>query len=297
MSAAFETIALVGKRGNPAVVETMAQVAAHLVARGCRVLVEDAPGHPAPPQTEAVEAGLLASRAQLIVAVGGDGTMLHAAQLAADSDTTILGINLGRLGFLADVAPETCTRDLDTVLAGEGRREARRLLGAAAYRGDACVAEAHALNDFVVQRWGAGHMIEFETWIDGTYVSTHRADGFIVATPTGSTAYALSGGGPIVHPGVDALVLVPICPHTLSDRPLVVDGGCRIEIRMLGNQKATAHLTADARSITEITPGDRVELEATRKPVELIHPADHDYFRILRSKLHWARGTGDDVPR
>ena len=147
-----------------------------------------------------------------------------------------------------------------------------------------------ALNDVVLQKWQTGRLLDFETWIDGRYVNTHGGDGLVVATATGSTAYALSCGGPIVHPGLDALVLAPICPHTLSDRPIVVSGRITIEIRYVGRPDTQAQVTCDGVALGELAPGDRLIVKPAPHAATLLHPKDHDYYRTLRSKLRWGRG-------
>jgi NAD+ kinase len=149
---------------------------------------------------------------------------------------------------------------------------------------------SHALNDVVLQKWQTGRMLDFETWIDGRYVNTHGGDGLVIATATGSTAYALSCGGPILYPELDAVVLAPICPHTLSDRPIVVRSSSTIEVRLLERPDTRAQITCDGVSLGEITPGEALVVSRAAQSVTLLHPADHDYYRILRSKLRWGRG-------
>jgi NAD+ kinase len=149
---------------------------------------------------------------------------------------------------------------------------------------------AMALNDVVLQKWETGRMLDFETWVDGQYVNTHGGDGLIVATATGSTAYALSCGGPILHPQLDALVLAPVCPHTLSDRPIVIHGSARIELRLVKRPKAKAQVTCDGSVLGDVKQHDRVLIGPAQRKITLLHPLGHDYYRILRSKLHWGRG-------
>lgn len=299
MESAYRNVALIGKLHEDRVAHAVTGLASYLWSRNARVLLEDSSGDPdLLPDAERLAVDEISEAADLIIAVGGDGTMLHAARLTAGSDTPILGINLGRLGFLADVSPDDATERLDQLLSGHHRLETRAMLKAVVHSAAGTSEPRYALNDFVVQRWEVGRMIEFETWVDDRFVSSHRADGLVVASPTGSTAYALSSGGPIVHPAVDALVMVPICPHTLSDRPLVLGSDCRIEVRMVQSRHADrAQLTGDAAAVSDLDAGDRIEISAGEREVKLLHPEDHDYFRILRDKLHWARGAGEDVPR
>jgi len=237
----------------------------------------------------------LAHGADLVVAVGGDGAMLHAARMAAMADVPVLGINRGRLGFLADVGPEQMLQSLDDALAGRCQAE-RRMLLAAQILADGRPIEALALNDVVVAKRETGRMVDVRTWVNGDYVNTHVGDGFIIATPTGSTAYALSCGGPIVHPSLDAVVLVPVCPHTLSDRPIVVPAGSVVEIELADRFESRAQVVCDGIVLCDLDPGVRLRIERARVSATLLHPPGHDYYRILRSKLHWGRGTREGQP-
>jgi len=237
----------------------------------------------------------LAHGADLVVAVGGDGAMLHAARMAAMADVPVLGINRGRLGFLADVGPEQMLQSLDDALAGRCQAE-RRMLLAAQILADGRPIEALALNDVVVAKRETGRMVDVRTWVNGDYVNTHVGDGFIIATPTGSTAYALSCGGPIVHPSLDAVVLVPVCPHTLSDRPIVVPADSVVEIELADRFESRAQVVCDGIVLCDLDPGVRLRVERARVSATLLHPPGHDYYRILRSKLHWGRGTREGQP-
>jgi NAD+ kinase len=287
----FETVALVGNDGDLRVAESMQVLAAHLLARGRHVRVDAASGIDfAGSAVERRPESLLAQAADLIVAVGGDGTMLRAARLASAHSVPVLGVNRGRLGFLADIGPQDLRDRLDEILAGRFVRDRRAMLTATLRSASAADRSCHALNDVVLQKWQTGRMLDFETWIDGRYVNTHGGDGLVVATATGSTAYALSCGGPILYPGLDALVLAPICPHTLSDRPIVVRSSSQVEIRLLDRPDTQAQVTCDGVSLGELLPGDRLLVGPAEKDVVLLHPPDHDYYRILRSKLRWGRG-------
>jgi NAD+ kinase len=237
----------------------------------------------------------LALDADLIVAVGGDGTMLHAARMAAMADVPVLGVNRGRLGFLADVGPEQMLQSVDDALAGRCHAE-RRMLLAAHILADGVAIDALALNDVVVAKRETGRMVDVRTWVNGVYVNTHVGDGLIVATPTGSTAYALSCGGPILHPSLDAVVLVPVCPHTLSDRPIVVPAGSVVEIELADRFESRAQVVCDGIVLCDLDPGARLRVERAKVSATLLHPPGHDYYRILRSKLHWGRGTREGQP-
>jgi NAD+ kinase len=287
----FKTIALIGHAQDAQVTESMQTLATHLTGRGCRVVVQ-AGVHVTfdCPAVERRPHGELLHQVDLVIAVGGDGTMLSAARLAAPHGVPVLGVNRGRLGFLADIGPVEMRDRVDEVLNGRFVEDKRAMLQAALIRPAAAERTAEALNDVVLQKWQTGRLVDFETWIDDRYVNTHGGDGLVIATATGSTAYALSCGGPIVHPDVDALVLAPICPHTLSDRPIIVRRSSTIEVRFVGRQDTQAQVTCDGVPLGELAPGDRLVVSPTRLDVTLLHPPDHDYYRILRSKLRWGRG-------
>lgn len=226
----------------------------------------------------------LGQRCDLILVVGGDGTFLSAARALADFDLALVGINLGRLGFLVDILPDEIEHRLEQILTGAFDADTRILLDAKL--GDDTQPQ-RALNDIVLHKWNSVRMLEFETYIDGRFVNAQRSDGLIIATPTGSTAYALSGGGPLIHPRLDALLLVPICPHTLSNRPLVIPGSSRIEIRICNLEPEQARVTCDGQVALPLHAGSRVRIERSPRRIRLLHPRDHDHYRILRAKLGW----------
>jgi NAD+ kinase len=296
----FTAIALMGNPRDPRALEAMRILAPHLLAAGCSVKVSQSVRDRAvPPQAKRVSEDRLAVGVDLVITIGGDGSMLYAARRVAGRSVPLLGINRGRLGFLADVGPEHMLAHIDHLLAGRYVSEQRMLLNAAILKKGKVVASAIALNDVVLKRQDTGRMVEYETFIDGGYVNTHLGDGFIVATPTGSTAYALSCGGPIVEPGLEALLLTPICPHTLSDRPLVIPGNRVAEVRLRAaaahriKQADQAYVTCDGELLGRLDPGDSVRVSAARERIELVHPVGYDYYGILRSKLLWGRDSRD----
>jgi NAD+ kinase len=288
--AAYSTVALAGRATDPRVGEAMLALAAHLLERGRHVRAATGLGidFGLLPVTLVPESEL-AQGSDLLVAVGGDGTMLHTARMAAAESVPVLGVNRGRLGFLADVGPDRMLESVDDALEGRCLPESRMLLEAQV-QCDGRAVTALALNDIVVAKRETGRMLDLRTWVDGTYVNTHGGDGFIVSTSTGSTAYALSCGGPIVHPSLAAIVLVPICPHTLSDRPIVVSADSIIEIELADRFEARAQVVCDGMVTSELQPGERLRVCRASISATLLHPPDHDYYRILRSKLHWGRG-------
>lgn len=285
----FQTIGIIGKQGETGAAKTtLERLVAYLAARRLEVVLDSISGAllDVPPE-RILDANDLGRRCDLAVVVGGDGTLLHAARSLAPHRVPLVGINLGRLGFLADVSPEQIETCLDHILAGEYEEEARCMLAARVDDDQAGATPWPALNDVVVHKWNTARMIEFETYIDGVFVNTQRSDGLIISTPTGSTAYALSGGGPLIHPALDVLVLVPICPHTLSNRPLVVSGSSRIELRVLGFDQGHVQITCDGQTNLALRPQARVFVERTPYPARLLHPGGHDYYKILRAKLGW----------
>jgi NAD+ kinase len=227
----------------------------------------------------------------LVIAIGGDGTMLKAAHLACLHEIPLLGINRGRLGFLADIPANAFEVHLNAIFAGTFIEDERFLLHVEVLRVGKSLLKSSAFNDVILQKWNIAKLVEFETYIDGSFVHRQRSDGLIISTPTGSTAYALSGGGPILHPSLDALALVPICPHTLTNRPIVIDGNSLVEIVIGTREIDQARLTCDGDIECELAPGDRVRVQKKDKIIKLIHPQGHDHFNILRAKLQW----GTDV--
>ena len=295
MGLPVRTCALVGRFTDSRVAESAHALLAHLATRQVTVLIGDRAELPAAsaPVLRVPEQDL-GRRADLMIALGGDGTLLYAAGLVARHRVPLLGINRGRLGFLTDVMPQDMLGCVDAALEGRLEADERPLLAACLRQGGGAVAEALALNDVVLQKLATGRMLDFETRVGGRYVNTHAGDGVVVASATGSTAYALSCGGPIIEPHLDALVMAPICPHTLSDRPIVVSARSVIEIKLLERPETRAQVTCDGTILGEIAPGDRLEVRPAGERITLLHPAGHDYYRLLRSKLHWGRG---DVER
>jgi NAD+ kinase len=292
MSHTFATIALVGRPTDLRVAECMLGLAAHFFSKGMHTLVDPGVDLKFPPDNvEACPEESFAHRADLIVAIGGDGTLLYAARLVAGRSVPLLGINRGRLGFLTDISPNSMLEDVDTVLAGRYSEDRRTLLAARLEKHGGGSASVLALNDVVVNKRETGRTIDFETSINGRFVNSHGGDGMVIATATGSTAYALSCGGPIVEPDLDVWVLAPICPHTLSDRPIVVRAGSKIQLRMSDRFESRAQVTCDGIALGELQQGDNLYVEGADSQITLLHPPGYDYYRLLRSKLRWGRGA------
>jgi NAD+ kinase len=289
MSKAFQTVAILGRYRDARVAAPMTLLADYLTAAGIGVIA--LPDAAATLQARAVVDTDLSAEADLIIAVGGDGTMLYAAGLTGNGKVPLLGVNRGRLGFLADVSPAEMLENLEQILGGDYSRETRLQLDTKITSPDGTERSAVALNDVVLQRRETGRMVDFETRIAGRFVNTHSGDGLIVATPTGSTAYALSCGGPIIEPLLDAVVIVPICPHTLSDRPIVIPSNLDISIRLLRRDDTKAEVSVDGHSLGELNPDDSLLISESEFRITLIHPPGYDYYGILRSKLHWGRDS------
>jgi NAD+ kinase len=292
MSHCFKTVAMVGNARDLRVAECMLSLAAHFHARGIVALVD-------PTVELAFPAGSVllcdeqsfATRAELIVSIGGDGTLLYSARLVAGHPVPLLGVNRGRLGFLTDVSPISMLEDIDSVLCGQYTEDRRSMLAARLERVGAAPVSALALNDVVVGKRETGRTMDFETTINGRFVNAHTGDGIVIATATGSTAYALSCGGPIVEPDLDVWVVAPICPHTLSDRPVVVRAGSKIQLRMGDRLGSYAQVTCDGSAIGDLDHGDNLFIEGSDTHITLLHPPGYDYYRLLRSKLHWGRAS------
>lgn len=295
MSSEFQKVAILGRHADSRVAEPMALLVKHLTKAGVEVLAGNEMLLDLP--VTRLEETSLAAAADLIIAIGGDGTMLYAGSLARDEGIPLLGINRGRLGFLADVTPDEMISSVDQVLAGNYTMESRLLLDARLQTATGTVITATGFNDVVLQRHGTGRMVDFEASIAGQFVNTHSGDGLIVATPTGSTAYALSCGGPIIEPELDAVVVVPICPHTLTDRPIVIAASQAIEIRLLERADTQAEVAVDGHAIGAIRPDDTLTINPSNSRIRLIHPPGYDFYEILRSKLLWGRDSRTRSPR
>jgi NAD+ kinase len=288
MGQPFNCIGLIGRYGDSSVGDTLKTLSNYLKHRAIKVWLEEATANRVPDHgLETASLSTMGTSCDLVIVVGGDGTLLNAARALVGYSIPLLGINLGRLGFLVDLSASEMLVRLDEILDGHYLQEERILLYTEILREGKCVSSSDALNDVVVHKWNVARMIELDTYINGQFVNNHRSDGIIIATPTGSTAYALSSGGPILHPALDAIVLVPICPHTMSNRPIVVQGGSQIEIVVKDSGRSHAQVTCDGQITLNIAPGDRIKIQKKDQPIRLLHPANHDPYAILRAKLHW----------
>lgn len=287
MNPPFKTVALIGKHKNPDIVAPLLRLSEYLENRSLEVLLDSLTAATmAQEKYPGMSMEEIGSRADLAIVLGGDGTMLNIARKLAPFDVPLVGINQGRLGFLTDLSIHTMVETLGSMLDGLYMPERRMLLYVEVARDNIVLFSALALNDVAVNRGVGGNMIEFEVRINGEYVYSLRSDGLIVATPTGSTAYALSAGGPILHPSLDLIALVPVSPHTLSNRPIVVGPDAVVEILM--HRTAVARVHSDSHSHFDLQENDKVIVRRAPHTVTLLHPSQHSYYRMLREKLGWS---------
>jgi NAD+ kinase len=288
MQAPFQTVALVGKYDNQGMGESVLALARFLKSRGYTIiLASQTAEHLGITEFPTENLTDLAAHSDAVVVLGGDGTMLSIARILGPHGTALIGINQGRLGFLTDITIDAMFDAVAEILSGQYVAEERILLNAQVRRDGNPVYEGIAFNDVVVGKAGTGRLIELEVAINSEFVCSQRSDGLVVTTPTGTTAYALSAGGPIVHPTLEAIVLVPVCPHTLSARPIVVSSRSRIEIHLTHADDARVHF--DGQHHFDLKVGDDVWITRASRSVTLLHPHSYSYYDTLRQKLHWGK--------
>jgi NAD+ kinase len=290
MAPAFKTAAVVGKSDAASLPDVLEALVGLLRSRGMKIVMDPstaAASRGKPDATVALEK--MPDGADLAIVLGGDGSLISCARLMAEKGVPLVGINLGRLGFLTDIPADGMQAAVGAILDGDFIPEQRTMLSGNVRRDGRSICSALAFNDVVVSRGAMGAMIEFSVTVDGEFMFSLRADGVIVATPTGSTAYALSSGGPILHPALQALALVPISPHTMSNRPVVIRGTSKVEITLERGVDARANF--DVQAHCELEPGDVVSVSAAMRPATLLHPKGHSYFSMLRQKLRWNERT------
>jgi len=281
------TVALIGKYQSADVAESLLQLAAWFRSQEVMVLIEEGTAASiSAPGFAAVPYDVIGAQADVAVIVGGDGTLLNAARRLAEYGVPLVGVNQGRLGFMTDVPREQMIAGMTDLLAGRFQTERRFLLDAEVDRGGERVFRTLAFNDVVVSKGDSGRLIEIHVSVDDEFVYVLRADGMIVATPTGSTAYALAANGPVLHPAVAGIALVPLCPHALSYRPIAVGDHCRVALSLVPPHDARVHFDGQARF--DARPGDVVRLRRAQQEVVLLHPPGYGYFAMLRGKLHWS---------
>jgi NAD+ kinase len=289
MSTTFHTVGIFGRARNHGVKETIRALIHFLSQLPQRVLVEAETARPLDdPSLKTIDRHQIGKECDLLIAVGGDGSLLHAAHAIVNHTIPVLGINRGSLGFLTDILP-TELEKVRAILEGKYSLEKRFFLNTTIELDNKLIGQDEALNEVALLADTKPHMIEFEIYIDNQFVCSQDSDGLIVATPTGSTAYALSGGGPILHPQLDAIVLVPMFPHTLSSRPIVVEGNRQITIIISPNNPMSPRLSCDGRDALNTPAGSHIAIHKKPQPLHLIHPVDYNYYEALRSKLHWGK--------
>jgi NAD+ kinase len=302
MTSSFSTVGLIGRPGAATILDSLDAVLRLLLSRDLNVVVEDATaelmgngGGVDRNRYRRAERLALGEQADLIVVVGGDGSLLGVGRDLAHSGVPVVGVNRGGLGFLADISPDQIDTALGAVLSGRYREEDHFLLHARVVREGREVAQSPALNDVVVHLGGMAKMMEFSLWVDEEFVYDQRSDGLIIASPTGSTAYSLSAGGPIMHPSLDAIVVVPMFPHTLTSRPLVVRGQSEIRVTV-GESDQQARISCDSQVDHLLETHDQVLVSKFATPLKLIYPLDHSFYDSCRSKLDWASRLGGGQP-
>ena len=290
----FRNIGLIGRLGSKAVVDTLKQLIRFLDDRGLNIILDEKiaevmPGH----GRQTCKQKMMGEICDLAIVVGGDGSLLGAARSLARSNIPVLGVNRGNLGFLTDISPQEIETRVAEVLGGAYSVDTRFLLDVTIRRKGESVGELVALNDCVLHPGKATRMIQFELYIEGQFVYTQRSDGLIVATPTGSTAYALSAGGPIMHPKLDALVLVPMFPHTLSSRPIVVNGNSELKLVISEENSTYPTISCDGQSDFSLMPGDIISIRKKAHKLKLLHPKDYNFYQTCREKLGWSSKPGN----
>ena len=296
MSLQFHRVALVGKYQDSAssavpdsTREIIAEIAGFLTAQGCQVVLAERTAHSTGlDQYPALDVATIGNECDLAVVVGGDGTMLGIGRQLARYGTPLIGINQGRLGFITDIALHTYRETLVPMLQGAYEEDHRSLMHAKVMRGSDCVFEALAMNDVVVNRGATAGMVQLRVEVDGHFVANQRADGLIIASPTGSTAYSLSAGGPLLHPSIPGWVMVPIAPHTLTNRPIVLADAAEIAVEIVAGRDVSANF--DMQSIASLQHGDRITVRRSEHHVRFLHPVGWSYFDTLREKLQWNTG-------
>jgi NAD+ kinase len=282
----FNNIGILAKHNDSRIESTLQTLFEFLTQLGVRIKVDKNAAKFLPVQASSVEE--LSQSVDLAIVIGGDGTLLRAGRLLAVHQIPVVGVNLGRLGFLVDVSPNDMVDLLGQILAGNYQEENRFILAAQIFRQKELIGTGEAINDIVIQMRHEIRMIEFTTHINQRFMNTQRANGIVIATPTGSTAYSLSAGGPILHPELEAITLVSICPHTLNNRPIVINSHDSIEIALCEQGNSNAIISFDGQSNIHLQPNDQIVIRRQKNNLRLLHPNHYDYFHILREKLHWS---------
>lgn len=290
----FKCIGLIAKIGNAKIIESLGRLERYLAAQHVKVILENTTAQFLPQHTlQNISQEEMGRCCDLVIVVGGDGVILGAARILAPFGVPILGINRGRLGFLADVSPEDIESKVGEVLSGNFTSEDHFLLEGEVVRDGEIISDRCALNDVVIHPGELPRMLEFDLYIDDQFVYKQYSDGLIISTPTGSTAYSLSAGGPIMHPSLDAIVLVPMFPHTLSSRPIVVSGQSEIRVVVGSDNGTVVQVSFDSQVEINAGPGDSILVRQRPEKLKLIHPPGHSFYEVCRSKLDWGSRLGE----
>ena len=286
----FSTIGLIGKANHQATMTTVIAIYHFLNELGYNIIIEEnVANYFIELNPNVRDLVTLGKECDLAIVVGGDGNMLGAARVLSRFNVAVLGVNRGNLGFLTDLNPDDFEDTLEDILAGKYTEEFRYLLDVSIHRHQTMKANNSAMNEVVLHADKIAHMIEFEAFIDDSFVFHQRSDGMIISTPTGSTAYSLSGGGPIVHPNMNAMTLLPMFPHSLASRPIVVNADSEIKLIVAKSNDAKLQISCDSHISFSVLPGDEIIVKKHQKQLRLVHPLSHDYYDVLRTKLHWGR--------
>ncbi len=286
MAHKFNRIGIIGKPNSTRALKTADRISDFLRNQNIEVLVHCELNHCKSCDGKTYQLEEIGEQCDLIIVVGGDGTLLGVARSLVELEKPIVGVNRGRLGFLVDISPENLY-EIDEILSGNYQSDMRMLLDVKVMKGNEVISSSKALNDAVLYKWNTPRMIEFDIHIDGKLLNSHRSDGLIISTPTGSTAYALSSGGPIIHPEMESFLLVPICPHTLSNRPIMIGSDSTIEITLKQDSINHSRISCDGQQDLILDDDMKIIITKAEKKLHLLHPCHHDFFEILRAKLRW----------
>ncbi|WP_395342500.1 NAD(+) kinase [Ningiella sp. W23] len=283
----YSTVGLIGKPSHKATQASIETLVNELKSRDCNVIAETRIAQTLNDNIRAASMSEIGEQADLAIVVGGDGNMLGAARVLAQHEIDVVGVNRGNLGFLTDINPEDIASQLNNIFNNKVFREKRFILEAQVFSGEKLQRSHSAINEVVLHHSKVAHMMEFELYVGSDFVFSQRSDGLIIATPTGSTAYSLSGGGPILVPHLDALTLVPMFPHTLSSRPVVIDANSEITLKISKQNTDNVQISCDSHVVISVEPGDYVKIRKNKNHLSLVHPPDYNYFNVLRTKLNW----------
>lgn len=281
----FKTVAIIGRKATPDLVKPIQELSEMLSRWGCEVILEKETASYVYTSEWGIHTGEILKKANLAVVIGGDGTMLGFAREAAKVGLPLVGVNRGRVGFITDISLSEMMDSIPKIWMGQYNREDRAMLDTEVVRDGEVIYRSIALNDVTVTRGGISGMVELSVTVDGQYMYEQRSDGLIVATPTGSSAYSLSAGGPLLHPRLRSVVITPVAPQKLSNRPIVLPGDSKIEIQIVGGQNINVH--SDMQTYAELRVGDVVRVTRSEQVATFLHPSGHDHYNTLREKLHW----------